>query len=351
MEKDTNTYTIRQLLIDSLPSETPDVIERMAKVRPIEGEEYNNVLIRSNAFDHHIPRDALRNTLLSSTHLYAPERLLTGPKVSQVLLSLCPADKMRLNEMVNDAVEPDPFLHSLTNAFTARPALDIVPNHEGTDLETFLGIRKGDPSTHETNWLKLTAHLLDNPDVLRALYKEAAFIGLQNESLNTSDIHAENIMVDDQLNLSNIDIVPSENVRVKKAGLPAKRKAEGYLSNGAHTTLHTDLLRCLVNCDAAKLHQGRAEEMHQLMDVIKAETIEDIYSETLTATKQGWEGFVEGADIAESIAQKVNEKTGHTVFDNVDGVQAVRLDAPAYTLKVALDELYAKAIPAQGASR
>ena len=272
------------------------------------------------AFD--FTHNQMRELLRSSTHLYLPEQLFCGFATSQPLLGL------------------DERQSEQPNIFAS-----LVPKHAGTDLHEVVSL---DRVTGSTNKVHLVRHLLAHPEKLELLFDQAAFLAMQPVVKDTPDYKLDNIMVDRSYNLSLIDTLSPEDTEPSHASQEIRRSYAKACIGIGRRGLHTALL---VLTQGSQLSAEEKDSFKALLARCEERTIENINKHTLP----DWKGMVSGHDLAESIAEEVNERalnmTGEKVFEEVNGTQAIRLDAPARSLKLALDRIYAEALPAQGAGR
>ena len=356
----TDAQTIRDVLQQALPETYHDDIPRntIRKANVLSVDGLNDFLLRTSALNSPDSLAQMHEVLSSkNTYLTTQEPFFSGPKVSQSLLTLC-----------DDSA----------TAYTLdkTPLGSFVPVHQKQTLSEYLYNtskaqlqEKSDPlEVTDAKRKALIEHLLERPEALEELFTQAAYIGMQPRARNWPDLNEGNIMVNDDLSLSFIDVVSPEDLETEEAreamvaehtllfsnakGEDANKNiAEQYI-HGEPSSLSTTLALHLIGEDdlyTSKLDPELRTRFSTLLQETIDKTIEKIHKGDIG--KPEWKGFVNGADVSEEIAEDVNRKAGTNVFEKVNGVQAISLDAPAFTLKLALDALYAKAVPEQGAER
>lgn len=363
--------TIRDVLLASLPSE-PHIGEGK---RALEIPDMPEFRLRSDAASTQAQLDHFKKELKSSTHLYPPKQFFSGPKVSQPLLQLHDIAPIR-------KTYPFEQHHYLT--------CEAVPHHAGQYLDEYI--------SRADNLKRFMQACIDSPEILEEIYEQAAFVGLQSPPFSMGDLGPHNMRIvtprgDRPFALSLIDLVNDEafDGADEQLGTPQQqqKQAKDFVyscQEDAHNTprthwtiekLATSLRENEIDVERPYGIHGRL--IHEVLTfgrrngtaigrpILKSDpalcqtyldTLNDVYDKTMQKIEHGtlgqdrpWHGFRDGEEVTAAIAKDVNTQAGEAVFEAVDGVQAVRLDAPAHTLKLALQALYAQAVPEHAGGR
>ena len=345
--------TVRDVLLASIPDApiTPHI--KTAKVTPLATQTLHPFVLRGKQLNSEEGLQALREKLESSTHLYSPDKLFVGAKTSQ------------------------PFFNLWRDNNASGYQLEIVPEHKGDTLYNYVMGDRSSPELGKMNAEQseevkqrtraLARYLIDNPQALEELFAQAAFVGLQPATRAMPDLHASNIMVEQTQNgfhISLIDMLGNDNSssaqerynhlyqNYPSIHAPNDRDiARHYISSKHFYSLHDTLLDMLVRHEHCAPERSLTQPLEEALKRAEEKVNTRIAEGTLIPEGSGWRGLVNSAEVTDTIANEVNAQTkactGQTAFERVDGVQALRLDAPASSLKLALDRIYAEAIPAQ----
>jgi hypothetical protein len=275
--------------------------------------------------------------------LHVPDFFFSGPEVSQALLAYAQSPQRQTK-------------------------FEIIRRQPGQNLEEYIrGKKSSEPlspaesvAAHRRMHTFMRA-MLNNPEPLRALFQQVAFIGYQARTLETADIHAENIMLhesaDGSIALSLIDIVGQERI--------CDRREADPFSSSDYAEMYVRELRSALQCfmyqytnyDAsADIHNPELEaQFESLLAALKNTAKDDIYG-GMVAQHEKWQGFQrlqngQQQGLPETLrfapatpcAQKSGSK--HATCNAVSA--AVALSDPPEALKLALDRLYEAAVPEQ----
>lgn len=348
------TETVRDMLIHSYFDEKPDRFlnapptkELSMSVIPLKSDNYDfsDYLIRTSALynpDHFGALDSY--IAFNDTGMSITKPLFVGPKTSQSLMTLSSEGKQIKRD--------DHFALA-----------EIVPKHAGTTMEKFLN----QPSEPGEQSQKVARYFLEHPDTLTFLFEQTAFIGLQKHVLPMADLHMSNYMVEtndagDITDISLIDLVSSEEPAANKHHFQFDPRKE-YEHDESLSKQQKQALRYIDPDVQYSLYSGLSrfargehkEAFGALLKEAHAATQEKILGDSLTQDHPHWKGFTGAKKIPQTVAAYVNaecERKGDApAFQEVSGNMVMPITAPAYALKLALDALYAKAVPEQGAAR
>lgn len=262
----------------------------------------------------------LRKRLVETSSLTIPDFFFVGPKVSQSLLNF--GDNLFDN-----------------------PDLEIVPKHHGKTFDAYCegGAEKK---------LSLMQRYLDTPEDLRELFEQAAFVGMQPYTHVAPDFNGDNVMVDAQLNLSLIDRVPQSDI--SRYG---RQHHADAASNQGHAIAYVADLKSRLGhmCTDISGYDEKGKEVAEafstLLDSTEQQVKEIIESNTLLSAHPTWKGFQRATPDSTIENLHFEQAQPHSITRGYENsirarlVSAVKLSDPPAKLKLALERLYAAAVP------